>query len=61
MTSAATGRVILLVGTSSAGKTTLARVIQEVADDRFLLQSLDGLFAGVPRRMPSSLSTTFPS
>ena len=53
MTSAATGRVILLVGTSSAGKSTLARVIQEAADDHFLLQSLDGLFAGVAERWGS--------
>ena len=47
------GRVILIVGPSSAGKTTLARAIQAAADAPFLLQSLDGLFAGVPERWAS--------
>jgi chloramphenicol 3-O phosphotransferase len=49
----APGRIILLVGTSSAGKTTLARAIQAAAPQHFLLQSLDGLFAGVAERWGS--------
>jgi chloramphenicol 3-O phosphotransferase len=53
MTSVAAGRVILLVGTSSAGKSTLARAIQQAAPDHFLLLSLDGLFAGVAERWGS--------
>jgi len=40
----------MLVGTSSAGKSTLARAIQAAAPEHFLLQSLDGLFTGVADR-----------
>jgi len=43
----------MLVGTSSAGKSTLARAIQAAAPEHFLLQSLDGLFAGVADRWGS--------
>lgn len=53
MSAAAAGRVILLVGTSSAGKSTLARAIQATAPEHFLLQSLDSLFAGVAERWGS--------
>lgn len=53
MASVAAGRVILLVGTSSAGKSTLARAIQEAAPEPFLMQSLDGLFGGVAERWGS--------
>lgn len=53
MSSVAPGRVILLVGTSSAGKSTLARAVQAAAPEHFLLQSLDGLFAGVAERWGS--------
>ena len=53
MASDVVGRVILLVGPSSAGKSTLARAIQEIAPEHFLLQSLDGLFAGVAERWGS--------
>ena len=49
----AAGRIILLVGTSSAGKSTLARAIQDAASEHFLHQSLDGLFAGVAQRWGS--------
>ena len=53
MSATPAGRVILLVGTSSAGKSTLARAIQATAPEHFLLQSLDGLFAGVAERWGS--------
>jgi chloramphenicol 3-O phosphotransferase len=53
VSAAAAGRVILLLGTSSAGKSTLARAIQAAAPEHFLLQSLDGLFAGVAERWGS--------
>lgn len=36
-----TGRVILLNGTSSAGKTSLARALQHVLDEEFLLLAID--------------------
>lgn len=44
------GRVILLVGPSCAGKSTLATAIQAAAPTPWLARSLDGLFAGVPDR-----------
>ena len=50
----APGRVILLVGVSSAGKSTLARAIQAAAPEHFLMQSLDGLFGSVAERWGSS-------
>jgi chloramphenicol 3-O phosphotransferase len=42
------GNVILLVGPSCAGKSTLARAVQQVSPRPYLIQSLDGLFAAVP-------------
>ena len=42
------GRVILLVGPSCAGKTTLAKAIQTLSAEPYLAQSLDGLFAATP-------------
>jgi chloramphenicol 3-O phosphotransferase len=42
------GRVILLVGPSCAGKSTLAREIQALSPEPYLIQSLDGLFAATP-------------
>ena len=44
------GRVVLLVGPSCAGKSTLARALQAASPTPFLGLSLDGLFAGVPDR-----------
>ncbi|WP_249358683.1 chloramphenicol phosphotransferase CPT family protein [Nocardia cyriacigeorgica] len=38
-------RVILLNGTSSAGKTTLARAIQDESDISFVYWRIDTLFA----------------
>ncbi len=40
--------MILLNGTSSAGKTTLARAIQEEAGEPYLYWGVDSLFAAVP-------------
>lgn len=42
------GTVILLVGPSCAGKSTLAEAIQALSPEPYLAQSLDGLFAAVP-------------
>jgi chloramphenicol 3-O phosphotransferase len=42
------GRVVLLVGTSCAGKSTLARALQAEAAEPYLHWSLDGLFAAMP-------------
>src|SRR6185436_2046289 len=44
------GRVVLLVGPSCAGKSTLAKALQEASPTPFLDLSLDGLFASVPER-----------
>lgn len=44
------GRVIFLNGTSSAGKTTLARAIQEESDEPYLYWGIDTLFAMVPEK-----------
>jgi chloramphenicol 3-O phosphotransferase len=42
------GRVILLVGPSCAGKSTLAKAVQTLSPKPYLVQSLDGLFAAMP-------------
>ncbi|GAB2778123.1 hypothetical protein GCM10027199_61630 [Amycolatopsis magusensis] len=42
------GRVIFLNGTSSAGKTTLARAIQDESDTPFVYWGIDTLFSLVP-------------
>jgi chloramphenicol 3-O phosphotransferase len=47
------GKVILVVGPSSAGKSTLARAIQAAAPEPYLVLSLDGLFASVDERWGS--------
>ena len=44
------GRVILLNGTSSAGKTTLARAIQEVSPAPYLYTGIDSQFVMVPAK-----------
>ena len=41
------GHVILLVGPSCAGKSTLADAVQTLSNVPYLIQSLDGLFAVV--------------
>ena len=47
------GRVVLLVGPSCAGKSTLTKALQIAAPTPFLSLSLDGLFASVPDRWGS--------
>jgi chloramphenicol 3-O phosphotransferase len=47
------GNVILLVGPSCAGKSTLARAVQQLSPQPYLVQSLDSLFAAVPERWGS--------
>jgi chloramphenicol 3-O-phosphotransferase len=42
------GRVILLVGPSCAGKSTLAKAVQTLSTEPYMVQSLDGLFAATP-------------
>lgn len=42
------GRVILLIGPSCAGKSTLTKALQALSPEPYLAQSLDGLFAAVP-------------
>ncbi|GAA1287268.1 phosphotransferase-like protein [Saccharothrix xinjiangensis] len=42
------GRVILLNGTSSAGKTTLVRAIQDESETPFAYWGIDTLFTVVP-------------
>ena len=44
------GHVVLLVGPSCAGKSTLTRALQAASPTPFLALSLDGLFAAVPDR-----------
>ncbi|MFF2732738.1 chloramphenicol phosphotransferase CPT family protein [Streptomyces sp. NPDC058008] len=44
------GHVIFLNGTSSAGKTTLARAIQEESDEPYLYWGIDTLFSMVPEK-----------
>jgi chloramphenicol 3-O phosphotransferase len=48
-----TGRVILVIGPSSAGKSTLAAAIQAAAPEPWIIQSLDGLFAAIDDRWGS--------
>jgi len=47
------GKVILLIGPSSAGKSTLAAAIRAAADEAWIIQSLDGLFAAIDDRWGS--------
>ncbi|WP_394619009.1 chloramphenicol phosphotransferase CPT family protein [Lentzea sp. JNUCC 0626] len=49
------GRVVFLNGTSSSGKTTLARSIQDRANRPHLHWGIDGLFAMVPPRWGGGL------
>lgn len=44
------GRIILLNGASSAGKSTLAKALQRVLDEPFLHVSSDHLAVGLPQR-----------
>jgi chloramphenicol 3-O phosphotransferase len=48
--SEAAGRIVLLVGPSCVGKSTLTSALQDAASSPLLALSLDGLFAGVPDR-----------
>ena len=47
------GRVVLLVGPSCAGKSTLTKALQAASPTPFVSVSLDGLFASVPARWGS--------
>ena len=42
------GTIILLNGTTSAGKTTIGRALQEVMDDPFLLSGFDHFQSTLP-------------
>jgi chloramphenicol 3-O phosphotransferase len=44
-----TGRVILLNGASSVGKTSLARALQAITEEPYLHLALDGFLASLPR------------
>ena len=46
-----TGRVIVLNGSSSAGKTSLARALQDRLDGWWLLFGIDTLITAMPQRM----------
>jgi chloramphenicol 3-O phosphotransferase len=46
-----TGRVIVLNGTSSAGKTSLARALQDHLDDVWLLLGVDTFITALPWRL----------
>ena len=48
------GNVVLLVGPSCAGKSTLANAVQQLSSQPYLVQSLDSLFGAVPERWGSS-------
>jgi chloramphenicol 3-O phosphotransferase len=50
------GSVILLNGTSSAGKSTLATAIQEVMDAPYLLLGIDLFFDALPQRYVARLA-----
>jgi chloramphenicol 3-O phosphotransferase len=49
-THARVGRIILLHGASSSGKSTLARALQELLDEPFLHLASDMLAVGLPER-----------
>jgi chloramphenicol 3-O phosphotransferase len=53
------GKVIVLNGTSSSGKTTLAREIQSQCSDIYLLCSLDAFWDMTPHDIPAG-SKNFP-
>lgn len=46
----ARGTIVLINGTSSSGKTSLARAFQEIADEPFLLLGLDHFIHNLPRQ-----------
>ena len=53
------GRVIILNGTSSSGKTTLARELQLQSSEVYLLCALDAFWDMTPRQVPAG-SVNFP-
>ena len=53
------GKVIILNGTSSAGKTSIAKVIQELSDEPYLHLSLDMFWNMTPAKIPAN-SKNFP-
>lgn len=54
------GKVIVLNGTSSSGKTTTARAIQSISAEQYLLCQLDAFWHMTPRHVPAS-SKNFPN
>lgn len=54
------GNVIVLNGTSSSGKTTLARTLQSISSNVYLLCSLDAFWDMTPYKIPAS-SKNFPN
>ena len=53
------GKIIVLNGTSSSGKTTLARELQSQYSDAYLLCSLDAFWDMTPYKIPAG-SNNFP-
>lgn len=52
------GRIILLNGTSSSGKTTLSQALQEALPEPYMHLSLDGLFYMYPKRFLNANTRT---
>ena len=44
-------KIIFLNGCASAGKTTLAKAIQQVSEEPFLFVGIDALFGAMPRKI----------
>ena len=55
-----TGKVLILNGTSSSGKSSLAKLIQSLADKPYLLLSLDAFWDMTPAHIPAG-SKHFPN
>src|SRR6185436_17031450 len=47
-------KIIFLNGCASAGKSTLAKAIQELSEEKFLYVGIDTLFGAMPRKMVGS-------
>ena len=47
-------KIIFLNGCSSAGKSTLAKAIQELSEEKFLYVGIDTLFGAIPRKIVGS-------
>lgn len=55
-----TGKVLILNGTSSSGKSTLAKLIQSLSDKAYLRLSLDAFWDMTPAHIPAG-SKNFPN